>query len=151
MRPPRLSGHCRFPETPQPTRSHERCQRLGHGNTANPEGEFSPCPCKCHLNTDEFECGNCGQPLREAPHWPNEDEPGEMVYVHVDSNGNALAEECEHLRKVVEPEPEAEPEMIDALAEFEEMFEQDSTSEDSDVEEVEEDDDLWDLLDEEDE
>jgi hypothetical protein len=89
-----FSGHCRFPETKHPVNSHERCQNMGHGNTAVPSGEFSPCPCHCHLGTDEFECGNCGVALREAPHWPNEDEPGDMVYVHIDHEGNATGEEC---------------------------------------------------------
>jgi hypothetical protein len=148
-----MSGHCRFPETPQPTRSHERCQRLGHGNTANPEKEFSPCPCHCHLGADEFECANCGGSLREAPFWPNEDEPGEMVYVHVDSDGNATGEECEHLRKAVEPEPEEEPEAFEVLAELEMEFEEDDIEDDDatvDEDEIEEDEDLFDDLDEED-
>jgi hypothetical protein len=143
-----MSGHCRFPETPQPTRSHERCQKMGHGNTANPDKEFSPCPCHCHLGTDLYECGNCGEPLREAPHWPNEDEPGEMVYVHVDSDGNALAEECAHLRKT-EPEPEPEVDYSDV---FEDEDEDEDADEDDGLDDVDLGayDDIWDELEDED-
>lgn len=95
MRQPMMSGHCAYPQTAHPEHSHERCQLMGAGNTACPSGEFSPCPDSCHLGTDEYECGNCGAPLREAPMWPNEDEPGEMVYVHIDPvSGRAIGEEC---------------------------------------------------------
>lgn len=144
MRRPFISGHCAFPETAHPERSHERCQRLGHGNTANPAGEFAPCPCHCHLGTDEFECANCGAALREAPYWPNEDEPGEMVYVHFDTDRKrALGEECEHVRKAREvEEPEDEPVLDD---EYEIPL-----TELPDDEIEDEDDDLWDLLDDED-
>jgi hypothetical protein len=97
-----MSGHCAYPSThdanhnPLPASySHDRCQAMGAGNRANPDGEFAPCPDSCHLGTDEYECGNCGGPLREAPMWPNEDEPGEMVYVHIDpTTGRAIGEEC---------------------------------------------------------
>lgn len=94
-----MSGHCNFPATERADGtkpdSHGNCARHGAGNTASPTKEFAPCPCACHLGTDEYECGNCGRPLREAPMWPNEDEPGEMVYVHIDpSTGRAIGEEC---------------------------------------------------------
>lgn len=94
MKRPLMSGHCLNPQTEQPHLSHERCQAQGGGNRANPEKEFQPCPCACHLG-EEYECGNCGRPLREALLWPNEDEPGEMVYVHVDvKTGRAIGEIC---------------------------------------------------------
>jgi hypothetical protein len=99
MRQPLMSGHCAHPVTHtlhgnriSTDEAHARC--LGY-NRANPAGEFQPCPCSCHLGTDEYECGNCGGALREAPLWPNEDEPGEMVYVHIDPlTGRAIGEEC---------------------------------------------------------
>lgn len=96
MRAPMMSGHCQFPETTNPQRSHQRCHDQGAGNTATPSKEFAPCPDGCHLDHEvEYECGNCGKPLREAPMWPNEDEPGEMVYVHYDPETHrALGEEC---------------------------------------------------------
>lgn len=93
--PEHLSGWCGTPQTEHPEKSHERCHMLGGGNRARPSKEFRPCPCKCHLGEDEFECGNCGRPLREAPLWPNEDEPGEMVYTHINPRtGHAIGEEC---------------------------------------------------------
>lgn len=99
MRRPLMCGHCAFPATHttegeplDESVSHGRC--VG-GNTANPDGEFQPCPCPCNLGDEEYECGNCGRPLREALYWPNEDEPGEPVYVHIDSvTGRAIGEEC---------------------------------------------------------
>ena len=84
-----MSGFCQFPQTSDPAASHARCPG---GNTARPTREFQPCPCTCHLG-EEFECGNCGSELREAPMWENEDEPGEMVYVHV-IDGAVTGEEC---------------------------------------------------------
>lgn len=107
-----MSGYCAFPASERsvkgvvhevgPSHSHDRCATLGAGSMANPDKEFSPCPCGCHLGTDEYECGNCGRPLREAPRWPNDfangDEdadPDEMVYVHIDpATGRAIGEEC---------------------------------------------------------
>jgi hypothetical protein len=78
-----------------PALSHERCHLMGAGNIASPTGEFAPCPCSCHLGDELYECANCGGYLREAPMWPNEDEPGEMVYVHIDpTTGRATGEEC---------------------------------------------------------
>lgn len=101
MRRPLMSGHCSFPAThlpggePAGNHSHKRCEDMGAGSAANPDREFAPCPCRCHLGTDEFECGNCGRPLREAPMWPNEDDPDEMVYVHIElATGRAIGEEC---------------------------------------------------------
>lgn len=92
-----MSGHCAFPTTDSPVTSHDRCEVHGGGNTANPKKEFHPCPCSCHLG-EEFECGNCGRALREAPLWPNTDpdcEPDEMVYTHVDPHtGRAIGEVC---------------------------------------------------------
>ena len=102
-----MSGHCAFPAThvngePAGNLSHERRQTMGAGSASNPDREFAPCPCGCHLGTDEYECGNCGRPLREAPMWPNEyaegiegADPDEMVYVHIDpADGRAIGEEC---------------------------------------------------------
>lgn len=91
-----MSGHCAYPQSARPEKSHERCESQGAGNTACPSGDFAPCPCWCHLNNEDlYECGNCGGQLREAPRWPNEDEPGEMVYVHIDPvTGRAIGEEC---------------------------------------------------------
>ena len=87
-----MSGHCAFPATERvldghvvpvpPSFSHERCQLSG-------------CPCGCHLGTDEFECGECHRPLREAPLITDPDDPDEMVYVHVDPDtGRSLGEWC---------------------------------------------------------
>jgi len=99
MRRPMMCGHCAYPATHtaegeplEPEFSHARCTG---GNTANPAREFQPCPCPCNLGETEYECGNCKKPLREALYWPNEDEPGEMVYVHIDpATGRAIGEEC---------------------------------------------------------
>lgn len=90
MKKPMMSGFCANPSTFDPASSHARCRG---GNTANPEQEFAPCPCSCHYG-DEYECGNCGGSLIEAPLWPNEDEPGEMVYTHIDSTGWPTGENC---------------------------------------------------------
>lgn len=98
MRQPMMSGHCAFPATHttegEPVGPEVSCARCIGYNTANPDGEVQPCPHGCHLGTDEYECANCGGALREAPMWPNEDEPGEMVYVHIDHTGRAIGEEC---------------------------------------------------------
>lgn len=89
-----MSGHCATPSTTNGVSSHDRCDRQGGGSSANPTRTFHPCPCSCHLG-EEYECGNCGRPLFEAPLWPNEDEPGEMVYTHVDPHtGRAIGEVC---------------------------------------------------------
>lgn len=95
MKRPLMTGHCSFPQTEDPARSHRRCHEQGGGYYNKPRGEFHPCPCGCHTGEDEYVCGNCGRPLREAPLWPNEDEPGEMVYTHIDpKTGRAIGEEC---------------------------------------------------------
>lgn len=101
MRQPMMSGHCNFPATQlpggaaaPPSLSHERCAAQGAGNWANPAREYQPCPCACHFPGEDLEC-ECGGTLREAPHWPNEDEPGEMVYTHIDhKTGRATGENC---------------------------------------------------------
>jgi hypothetical protein len=49
MRKPMMSGHCAFPQTAHPERSHQRCHDMGAGNTASQSGEFAPCPCSCHV------------------------------------------------------------------------------------------------------
>lgn len=96
MRKPMMSGHCANPATDNPTASHERCQRMGGGNRANPRKEYQPCPCSCHFaDQEQYEC-ECGGVLVEAPHWPQEDPDykGEPVYTHLDKNGFALGEMC---------------------------------------------------------
>lgn len=93
-RKPMMSGHCATPATADPESSHLRCAKHGAGSTANPAKIFHPCPCGCHLG-ETYECGGCGRPIREAPYWPNDDEPGEMVYQHVDAvTGQAVGEFC---------------------------------------------------------
>lgn len=88
-RRPMLSGHCLAP-TPNVEEPHGKCLA---GNAANPDKEWVPCPCDCHLG-DEFVCG-CGRPIREAPHWREFEEDEDMVYVHVDPRANrAVGEEC---------------------------------------------------------
>lgn len=95
MRRPMMSGHCNFPQTANPTKSHELCASHGAGNRANPAGEYQPCPCACHFVGPRLEC-ECGGTLVEAPHWPEDpDYPGEPVYTHIDvRSGMALGEEC---------------------------------------------------------
>lgn len=99
IRQPLASGHCAFPSTHdashqpiEPSVSHNRC--IGY-NRANPAGEFQPCPCICHFTDCEvFECGGCGEPIKEAPHWPL-DGDGDMRYTHFDqTTGRATGEEC---------------------------------------------------------
>lgn len=91
MRKPMMSGLCAFPQTAHPEESHALCRG---GNTANPSREFAPCPCECHLGDERFDCANCEFELAEAPLWPNEEDPDEPVYVHVDHKGRAIGEEC---------------------------------------------------------
>ena len=94
-----MSGWCGNPSMTDGVSSHSRCSG---GNRANPGKEFSPCPCPCHYPVDEYECGNCGGVLREAPLWPQEDEEafdedGNLypVYTHIDpATGRATGEEC---------------------------------------------------------
>lgn len=85
MRSPMMSGWC---STPSPG-SHSRCTG---GNRANPNREFQPCPCSCHFG-EEYDCGNCGGVLYEAPTWVNDEYPDEMVYTHV-KHGRGTGEEC---------------------------------------------------------
>ena len=91
---PMLSGHCSVPQTEHPELSHQRCERNGAGNTHRPGKEFQPCPCGCHLG-EEFECANCGRPLREAPLWPSSYDDADVTYVHINpKTGLAVGEEC---------------------------------------------------------
>lgn len=91
MRQPVPSGHCAFPETDRPEKSHQRCEDMGAGNTAVPDKRFSPCPCHCHLG-ETFEC-ECGGMIREAPVL-GLDSDGDPIYVHVDERGNMTMEGC---------------------------------------------------------
>jgi hypothetical protein len=110
IRQPLMSGHCssmgRVSENG--IAAHERCQRNGGGQRANPQRIFQPCPCACHFPAPEdvelFECSECGGLIIEAPNWPLDDH-GDMRYTHVDwivnddgvivgGTGRALGEEC---------------------------------------------------------
>lgn len=94
---PLMSGHCANPQTAHPDESHARCHRQGAGSRANPTGMYHPCPCRCHFPEEEYECGNCGGVLVEAPHWPldYDDEPeGEVRYAHVDRTGRITEGYC---------------------------------------------------------
>jgi hypothetical protein len=86
MRKPMMSGHCAFPQTAHPERSHQRCHDMGAGNTASQSGEFAPCPCSCHVIPEPLECTNCGGDLYEAP-MLGPDEDGDMQYVHLTEDG----------------------------------------------------------------
>ncbi len=94
IRKPLLSGWCSTVSTDPVTgeTSHERCERLGGGQRANPAKEFQPCPCPCHYG-EEFECGGCGRTIREAPLWPY-DVDGDLRYTHIDRDGRAVGEDC---------------------------------------------------------
>lgn len=109
IRKPLMSGHCaHFPlDTENGRRSHERCQRNGGGQRANPQKMFQPCPCPCHFDAeaDLYECEGCGGVIMAAPDWPL-DEDDDVRYTHVDftlndngevvaGDGRALGEECE--------------------------------------------------------
>lgn len=90
IRRPLMSGHCAFPSASVGGEtSHDRCRG---SNRANPQKEFQPCPCPCHYG-EEYECGSCEQPIREAPLWPL-DEDGDMRYTHIDRTGRAIGEDC---------------------------------------------------------
>lgn len=91
----RYSGHCAHPQTDHPEESHHRCARNGGGNRSRPSKVFQPCPCACHFEgeEEEFECGNCGRPLKPASHWPL-DEDGDVRYTHVSGNGESMGEFC---------------------------------------------------------
>lgn len=86
-----MSGHCAHPQTAEPNLSHERCQNMGGGSHANPDGVFYPCPCECHLG-ERYEC-ECGGTVAEALNLPPY-EDGEPRYVHVDRDGRAGSEFC---------------------------------------------------------
>lgn len=90
---PIISGHCQFPETAHPEESHHRCQRNGGGVLSKPTGLFHPCPCHCHMGTEDFDCSACGYLIREAPAL-GPDEDGDAQYVHVDEDGNIFSIEC---------------------------------------------------------
>lgn len=87
-----MSGHCGFPETDHPENSHSRCQRNGGGATSRATGLFHPCPCRCHLREEDFECG-CGYLIREAPAL-GLDEDGDPRYVHIDEAGYIYSVTC---------------------------------------------------------
>jgi hypothetical protein len=97
MRAPMMTGHCAF----HSTGSHERCERMGAGQRANPSKEFTPCPCPQHFDqTQVYECSECGGDL-VLTDWPNDDpedvdEDGEPypVYSHIDHSGRALGQVC---------------------------------------------------------
>lgn len=107
VRLPLMSGHCSThrtqpmgqPLTDYAAQSHERCNRNGAGNRANPWHEYQPCPCPHHYlgpdgeQPERFECSACGKEIIEVPDWPK-DEDGDSRYSHVDSDGRALGEEC---------------------------------------------------------
>lgn len=83
-----MSGHCAHPSTEHD--SHAKCSG---GQRSNPRNIFQPCPCPCHLG-EEYDCGNCGRPLREANLWPL-DEDDDMRYTHIDpKDGRAIGEDC---------------------------------------------------------
>lgn len=99
MRSPLMSGHCGAPSPG----SHERCEKMGAGQRANPDHEFQPCPDGCHFDRDceQYECESCGGVLIETT-WPNDD-PEDVdedgvpypVYTHMDvRNWRALGQEC---------------------------------------------------------
>lgn len=90
---PIWSGHCQFPATSTPVRSHERCADNGAGSSANPRGVFYPCPCPCHLDPEEYEC-ECGGLIREAPAL-GLDEDGDPIYVHILADGRVSFEGCQ--------------------------------------------------------
>lgn len=88
MRRPLMSGFCAHPTDND---SHTRCHG---GNTANPDNEFQPCPCACHLG-ETYECGGCGRDIREAPLLGPDPEDGDAQYVHVDPrDGRAVLGGC---------------------------------------------------------
>ncbi len=104
VRRPLMSGHCSAHDkqhtlSEQGAASHERCDRNGGGNRANPAKEFQPCPCPHHYGTNPggeaevFECGGCGKEIVEADYWPL-DEDGDVRYTHIDGTGRALGEDC---------------------------------------------------------
>lgn len=92
---PIMSGHCGYPQTVNPTASHERCAAYGAGSSANPEKRFHPCPCACHFPGEIYECAGegCGGRIKEAPYL-GLDEDGDAQYVHVNNDGRMLYVSC---------------------------------------------------------
>lgn len=91
MRRPQMSGHCAYPQTEDPDASHRRCTG---GNTANPDNEFQPCPCRCHFPTETYDC-ECGGVLVEVESWPEADDPDEPTYLHLSGDGKrVMGEYC---------------------------------------------------------
>lgn len=84
-----MSGFCRFPETADPAASHARCKGW---NDAVPDKAIAVCPCACHLEEPDLECGSCGGVLRLSTHLTNRD--GEDTYVHVGADGEWAGEYC---------------------------------------------------------
>lgn len=112
-RKPLMTGWCGAPSETNGENSHDRCKGY---NTANPDKEWQPCPCPCHLG-EEFLCGNCGRVIAEAPLWVADADPDDPVYTHV-VGGRGIGEDCPPGGKphVIEPEPEIDevvPETID--------------------------------------
>lgn len=88
------SGHCSHPQTDNPEESHLRCQRNAPWGKVRKDGmTVHPCPCSCHLGTEDFDCGECGYLIREAPAL-GLDEDGDPRYAHVDEAGNIFSVEC---------------------------------------------------------
>lgn len=85
---PLMSGWCAHPSGGE-VDSHTRCKGY---NTANPGKEWQPCPCLCHMG-DEYQCGNCGRVIMEAPMWRPLVEGEDATYVHV-IDGRGVGEEC---------------------------------------------------------
>lgn len=111
-----MSGHCIAPAANVPD-PHSKCRG---GNRANPDKEWQVCPCVCHLG-EEYECGNCGRPIREAPMWRDFVDDEDMVYVHLDKDGTrAIGEECPPGGKA----PVHEADEAEAEAEEEEVIEE---------------------------
>lgn len=115
VRAPMMSGHCHTHShqsvlTELGTASHDRCERNGGGNRANPNHEFQPCPCRHHYMAADgsapevYECGGCGKEIIEAAYWPL-DEDGDIRYTHIDGDGRALGEDCAAVRVSRNPEP----------------------------------------------
>lgn len=94
IRKPLMSGHCSSGGSDLTSAGHQKCQRNGGYQRANPAREFQPCPCPCHYDTtDVYECGGCGHEIIEATYWPL-DADGDARYTHIDGTGKATGEDC---------------------------------------------------------